>query len=489
MEDFSTPEMAAHAAFHSMPIPYSEAWINGLLDALCDEKNARQRLLDWHLKSFPGLDEDFLYSLENAAKNGDLESYKKAADLGLPMNWLPRVPLNEGDDLKNLIFSPICTAIKGGAKELALELISNPAFTRHSQDFDLWLDVNEKLLSKGYEKVVGAIYGSSKFKDGKLWGLTQEIIKSQDDDVLNAATSVAKTRIYGIKNTDDPEILNAFKFSIEGGYEKFFDACIKNGARPWQIKNKKETATVTAFDDLCKGRDAVLMKWEGTSFDAEDLASRSRMANTLNQVGFGPHVTNSVGGNAADAAAVFRTPDLLEIFLQMDASLNRPRADGSYPLHLLASNLSRNTLPEVLDNLLSVFKKHGSDMDCRDFNGDNPLAFAFSNQFGSVLEAMVRGGVPVLSRNNQNQLMIEHIFDGGAAMSKRGQFIACALRAGFDPKTVLSTGETLIKKMESKGKPWSEAVSTMRAFQARSTAMDLIEEMNDEPSSNLGPRK
>lgn len=460
--------------------PFSEAWRTEHVNVLCRSENSGQEILDFYLASFPKANEPFLRSLETAAAVGDLKAFSEAASRGLPMDLLPRKPVVDGSVKEaSIVFAPLNCAIENGHQDFAVALATGAEFHLLTDTHQLSESASDALIANRQTEAIAALYASERIVDRDLVDLTRKIVQSLDPDLWKAAAR-GGDRFFDVKDKSVPQAPGVLTMALLAGNEDVFDGCIGRGQRPWQQKVVGSNITETAFDCLCKGRDAVLDGHEGTRLDQEDLSRRTSIAHKLDRMGFGPSVTNAEGGNAAHAAAVWRTPDLLDVALTIDPDLHKPRNDGGYPLHCVASNVARETTSAVLNDLIQVLKKHGANMDCRDFNGDNPAETAIGNQMGAVLEAMAAGGVPLDSRNNHNKPPIEALFRGGQPMAKRGAFMASCMRAGLDVNTQLTTGKTLMEALLEKPKQWHEAVNTIRAFKARSSALDLIDEIEKE---------
>ena len=468
--------------------PFSKEWKTEYVNVMLNFGALGQNLMEFYLVSFPRVDLPFLISLEAAADAGDLKVFLEAAERGLPMDRLPQNPVPGGSIQEtSVVFAPLNRAIQNGHQDFAVALATGAEFHLLIETHSLSESASDALIAGRQTKTIAALYESARISDKDLLKLTKKIVQSLDLDLLKAA-ALAGSRFFDMKDESVPQaFVSVLSMALMAGNESVFDVCIQRGQRPWQQKVSGSNISHTAFDRLCQGRSAVLDRYEGTRLDQEDLARRTSIAHKLEGMGFGPSVTNAEGGNAAHAAAVWRTPDLLDVVLTINPDLHKPRNDGFYPLHCVARNVARKTTSAVFSDLVQVFKMHGANMDCRDFKGNNPVETAVSNQMGAALEAMVAGGVPLNSRNNYNKPAIESMLKVGQPMSKPGGFMASCLRAGIDSNTLLSTGKTLMEALLEKPKQWSEAVNTIRAFKARSNALDLIDEIEKELKSVTSP--
>lgn len=478
------PEITAHALSHGLPEPYSDAWTHEFTHCLIDGGTTGQKGVDFLVNSFPGVTTAFLGKMEPAAMQGNLSVFLEAVRLGLPMGLLFQQPGHPDFALaKDSCFSPLRVAIEYDQEDLACALLSDSQL----QQSVFMLSVSHKdvkqAIKGGQLRTVANIFASPSLTKGSYWDAAQTVIRQGQPAMLDAAVSRGPDRFFSATASSNRQHCNVLFEAIACANTHAFDRCIAHGMRPWQIPVKDLDPPRTACDWLCSGRDAFLRDQPSTEDALADLARRNDIAKKLDALGFGPTVTDKTGHNAAHRAAVWRTPELLDLFLTLRPHLCQPGSDGGYPLHLVASNKSRDTTRSLLTSLVLILKRHGADMDCRDFKGDNALATAVNNHLSDVVVAMVEGGVPLQSRNHQNKPVIERYFKGGGAISKRGQFMATLLNAGFDLNETLSDGQTFQDHLIKGGKNQQEALHTARAFRARQAACDLMGEMEKEVHS------
>lgn len=484
-----TPEIAAHAAHHGLPEPYSEAWRNELMHCVSNSGTASQTGqsgVDFFVNSFPGVTKAFLGQVEPAAKVGDLSFFVQAAQFGLPLDGSFQQPGHpDFPDAKEKYFFPLRVAIAHGQEALACALMLDPRL--HAENLYVGQTEIQAALKGGQSRTVASMFASPSLSASCVWDAAKGVIEDGRISMVDAALSLGPKRFLEAQDTSTNQHRNVLLEAIACANTHAFDHCIAHGMRPWQVPAKDASPPRTACDWLCSGRDAFLRDEPSTADALDDLSRREYIAKNLDALGFGPAVTDKAGHNGAHKAAVWRTPELLDLFLTLRPHLCHPGADGGYPLHLVASNRSRDTDPSLLTSLVGVFRRHGADMDCRDFKGDNALATAVNSHFADVVVAMVEGGVPLQSRNHQNKPVIERYFKGGGAISKRGQFMATLLNSGFDPNEKLSDGQSFQDRLLKGGKAQQEALNTVRAFRARHIARDLISEIEQEMSSAPKP--